>query len=306
MITLTADDAICQLLPEYGGAMACWNIGDQAMLRTAAPAAIAVHDPLGMASFPLVPYSNRIANAAFDWAGQSYYLSRNFAQEQHAIHGLGWLMPWQIAQVSENSALLTLDFAGSDAWPWPFMATQKITLYDHALDIKLKAQNKSNAQVPLAFGYHPYFDKAGASLQFCSNKVWMSSPDALPTHAIDLAGQFDFSNIIPVAGRDVDHCYTGWDGVTNIRWEGRKYGLEIKASPELPAAVVFIPLDGDAFCFEPVPHVNNALNMQGEQYAMPVIAPGAEYTAHIAMHAVVAGLGSDPKPLLASHPIRGE
>ncbi len=275
---------MCQVLPECGGALACWTIGDQAMLRTATPAAIATHDPLGMASFPLIPFSNRIANAAFDWAGQSYHIAQNFAPEQHAIHGVGWHLPWQVAEVTNNCALLTLDFAESDAWPWPFMATQEITLYDHALDIKLKAKNASNAPVPLAFGFHPYFDKAGASMGFTADNVWMSSPDALPTHAADLAGQYDFSSTVPVAGRDVDHCYTGWGGVAHICWAGRKYGLKIMASPELPAAVVYIPLDGDAFCFEPVPHINNALNIPSAQYAMPVIAPDAEYTAHIMMH----------------------
>ena len=288
MISLMAGSAVCQLLPEQGGALANWHIGDQAMLRTASSKAIAANEPLGMASFPLVPYSNRIAHAAFEWAGQPYRLSRNFAPESHAIHGVGWQLPWQAVEVSENHALLTLDFGGSDYWPWSFKASQEITLHAHALDIKLKAKNQMEMPVPLAFGHHPYFDQVGASLKFSASKIWMSSPDALPSHSVDLAGQYDFSTIVPVAKRDVDHCYIGWDGAAHIRWEGRKYGLEIMASPELSAAVVYIPLDGDAFCFEPVPHINNALNMGGTQSAMPVIAPGAEYAAHIAMHAVLA------------------
>jgi galactose mutarotase-like enzyme len=49
------------------------------MLRTASAEAIAAHDPLGMASFPLVPYSNRIADARFGWAGQTH------ADVDHAV-----------------------------------------------------------------------------------------------------------------------------------------------------------------------------------------------------------------------------
>ncbi len=287
MITLTAGDAICQLLPEYGGALASWRIGDQAMLRTASAVAIAAHEPLGMAGFPLVPYSNRIGHAAFNWAGQLYRLSRNFAPEPHALHGVGWQSPWQVVDASESHARLSLDYAGSDNWPWPFLATQEITLHNEMLDIKLTAKNLADISVPLAFGHHPYFDQAGASLGFSAKKMWMSSPDALPSHAAELVGQYDFGAAVLVAGRDVDHCYAGWDGAAYIRWEGRKYGLEIMASPELPAAVVYIPLNGDAFCFEPVPHVNNALNMPMSEPAMPVIEPGLEFVAHFAMHAVV-------------------
>ena len=258
------------------------------MFRATLPDAINDTLPLGMASFPMVPYANRIGHGRFDWNGQPVELELNIPSEAHALHGTGWVAQWEARDRGADSIVLHHSHKADRNWPWHFNAEQHIHLTEYGLTIDMVAYNCSDQMAPLGFGHHPYFDQVGASLKFSASKIWMSSPDALPSHSVDLAGQYDFSTIVPVAKRDVDHCYIGWDGAAHIRWEGRKYGLEIMASPELSAAVVYIPLDGDAFCFEPVPHINNALNMGGTQPAMPVIAPGAEYAAHIAMHAVLA------------------
>jgi aldose 1-epimerase len=62
--------------------------------------------------------------------------------------------------------------------------------------------------------------------------------------------------------------------------------LEITASEALPCVVLCIRSDIGGFCFEPVPHVNDALNRRGRDYAMPVIAPGKSFTASIVFRAV--------------------
>src|SRR5258708_3581235 len=79
----------CEILPQLGGSIASWCLHGQPLLRTASAASLAAADPLGMASFPLVPYSNRIANASFMWEGSAVTLRRNFLPEVHAIHGVG-------------------------------------------------------------------------------------------------------------------------------------------------------------------------------------------------------------------------
>jgi aldose 1-epimerase len=288
MIELRAGDAICTLLAEKGGALTGWIIGDQPMLRSASLHAIADFDPLGMASFPLVPYSNRIADATFQWAGCQYHLARNFAPESHAIHGVGWKLPWEISSLGTSYVRLTLNFTASEGWPWAFVATQEITLSEHQLVLKLSVTNMSDIPVPLAFGHHPYFDQKGAELEFSAQSVWMSDASALPTIADEPSGQFDFSRSRSINGCDIDNCYAGWGGIAQIRWPGRPYALQIIGSPELSAAVVYIPKNGDVFCFEAVPHVNNAINIAGVEPAMPTIAPGAEFNAQITLLAIAA------------------
>jgi aldose 1-epimerase len=157
-------------------------------------------------------------------------------------------------------------------------------LNDGALTITSIAINRASQPVPLAFGHHPYFDLQGASLRFHASGVLMNGEDALPLGADTPEGQFDFSQNGAVAGRNIDHCYTGWDGHAEIRWDGRPLALELRS--DMNAAVVYVPYGGAAFCFEPVPHVNNALNRRDLAPAMPIIQPGASFVSNVVLQTV--------------------
>ena len=86
--TLTAGASRLTLVPEAGGAIAAWRVGDQRMFYETDIAAAPEWDPLAMASFPLVPYSNRI--------GGGWY----FATQTARVLGTGALTP------EEGAALL--------------------------------------------------------------------------------------------------------------------------------------------------------------------------------------------------------
>ncbi len=276
----------CVLYPEMGGGLARWIVDSQDMLRIGQPEAIVANGPLALSSFPLVPFSNRIGKAMFEWAGSHHQLAQNFLPEPHAIHGVGWQMPWTIATRTDASITLSLFYAGGERWPWPFEAVQIISVTEDTLSLELSARNLAAEAVPLAFGHHPYFDQAGASLQFQAERIWMSGTDGLPTVVTTPKDGFDFSSPRPVKNQEIDHCYAGWFGSATIKWQDRPYALEINASPALKTAVLYIPKDGDAFCFEPVPNINNALNLVGHEPSMPVIAPGEIFKATIFMQAI--------------------
>jgi aldose 1-epimerase len=264
----------CDVYPHLGGSIGRWSVGTQDMLRNAAPRTMAAHDMLGMATFPLVPYSNRIGNGRFAWAGKPIAITPNFAPERHAIHGIGWQRLWTVIAQTGSDVTLSLVHKGDTTWPWAFEAEQTIMLGNRLLRLILRTTNRADQPVPLGFGHHPYFDQQGATLAFMADAVWMSGPDALPTVRVAPAGPFDFSAGAMVAGRDIDHCYAGITGSATIGWLDRPFQLKIETSPQLPSAVVYIPEGGGAFCFEPVPHINNALNLPGEEPAMPVVSPG--------------------------------
>ncbi len=287
-LTLSKGVSRCLILPECGGGLGRWSVGDQDMVRRATPSAIAAKDPMGLSSFPLVPYSNRIGNGQFAWGQQTFALAKNFAPEPHAIHGVGWVRPWRVDAAEEDRATLSLSHVADTHWPWAFEAQQVITLDDHSLSLTLSVRNLADSAVPLAFGHHPYFDAAGAWLCFKAARVWMSGTDALPATPVPPCGSFDFSAPAAVQGRDVDNCYAGLSGSARIRWHGRPLAVEISSAPQLQAAVVYIPAGEDYFCFEPVPHINNALNLPGHAPAMPVIAPGASFETKIVFRAVPA------------------
>jgi aldose 1-epimerase len=286
ILTLSHGGDRCDLIPTLGGSIAAWTAGGQAMMRSASALGIAADDPFGMASFPLVPFSNRIGDASFEWGGERFALARNFAPEPHAIHGVGFERPWQVSARAADSVTMVLRHRPDASWPFAFEAQQCITLGEGALSIEMSAVNLADRAVPLAFGHHPYFPRDGALLKFRARGVWLSGEDGLPSLRVVPFEKFDYSRAMPVARGDIDHCFVGWDGKAEILWPDRPLALEITASGELPCAVVCIRSDIDGFCFEPVPHVNNALNRRDPDYGMPVIAPGNSFSASICFRAV--------------------
>jgi aldose 1-epimerase len=285
-LTLTRGAARCDILPQVGGSIGTWSVGGQEMLRTASEGGIAARDPYATAGFPLVPYSNRIGHGAFEWRGRHISLARNFPPEPHAIHGVGFERSWQVQMRSSDSALLSLRHRPDAAWPWAFDARQRITLTDDLLILEFDVMNVESQPVPLAFGHHPYFPRDGARLTFHAQGVWLTGDDGLPRELVQPGGQFDFSKGSAVENADIDHCFTGWNGLAIIAWPDKAQALAITASRELSSAVVYIRRELDAFCFEPVAHINNAINRSDPDSAMPVIAPGESFEASIRFRAI--------------------
>lgn len=286
-VTIASAGSQCVIAPDIGGSIVSWHVDGQNMMRNAEWTAVPQCNPLLMASFPLVPYSNRIGNAQFEWDHHTHTLAPNFDPEPHAIHGVGWQRSWRIAESTTRRCILSLQHNPDDCWPWPFEAGQEIILDHGTLHIRSYAVNLSDRAVPLAFGHHPYFDRQGASLQFAASSVLMNGNDALPQSPCPPFSQYDFSQQASVAEREVDHCYSGWDGTARISWASRSIALEI--SSDLEAAVVYIPRDGDAFCFEPVPHANNAINRRDLSPQMPIVEPGGRFESTLLLRAVSAG-----------------
>jgi aldose 1-epimerase len=291
VLTLTRGADRCDLVPAIGGSIAAWSVNGEAMMRATSAASIGARDPFGMASFPLVPYSNRVGNGTFAWNGQRFALTRNFYPEPHAIHGVGFERPWQVRAQAADSATLVLNHRPCASWPFAFEAQQRITLGASTLTIEMSAINLDEHAVPLAFGHHPYFPSEGAWLKFRAQSVWLVGSDGLPSLRVKPFGKFDYASGAPVTRGEIDHCFTDWNGVAEISWPDKHLALEIEASETLRCAVVCIRNDIDGFCLEPVPHINDALNRSDHAHAMPVIAPGQSFNASVRYRAVVRAPG---------------
>ncbi|WP_441768578.1 aldose epimerase family protein, partial [Klebsiella pneumoniae] len=61
-----------------------------------------------MGCYPLVPYSNRIGHACFEWDGTAQMLRPNFPGEPHAIHGFAWQRAWAVESATDTNVALTL------------------------------------------------------------------------------------------------------------------------------------------------------------------------------------------------------
>ncbi len=275
------------LCPAIGGSIARFTAWGIDMLRPASGEDLAAGDPRRLAAFPLVPFSNRVADARFPFQGRDYRLARNFPPEPHAIHGNGWQRAWRVESSGPDRAVLALahDPArdGAGEWPFAYEATQSFRLDADGLAVELALRNTDTRPMPAGIGLHPFFPGADeARLTARLAGVWRNDARKLPVELTGLPPEWDFAAGRDVAGVAVDNCFTGWDGRARLDWPS--YRLLLEADPAFANLVVFVPPGLGFFCLEPVTNVNDAVNLAARGVpgtGLAVLAPGATLSGTI-------------------------
>lgn len=272
MILLRHGDYELALAPQAGGSIAAFRFCGQDVMRPATEEAIAARDPLGMASFPLVPYSNRIAHGRFRFGSHEVQLPLNFGDHPHAIHGHGWQVPWSVLNATDLGATLIYDHA-ADAWPWAYRATQTFVLGNEGLDLLLSVENRAADPMPAGLGIHPYYPKTPAMrLNARLDGWWETDEHVMPIAYHGVAPTEDWSSWLH-AERTTDNVFSGWNGRARIFWPDRGLALGMTASDNARYMVVYAPAGGDICCIEPVTHPTDALN-QPDRPDIAVLEPG--------------------------------
>ncbi len=249
-LKLRSAELVCEIKPELGGCIAGLWLGDIPVLRST-PAAD-LHSVRQAASYPLVPFSNRVSQATLQWQGTDHPLVKNWAPDPHAIHGVGWERPWALLNADDTFALLSYEHKADAAWPFDFDSSQAFKLEAHALELSLSITNQSAVAAPVGLGWHPFFVKRPDSrVQFDATGRWEMGDDKLPTHRAPSTG-LDTS----CATLDVDHCFDGWRGVVHLR----DSVLSMRVLSSLSRLVVYSTPQSDSIAIEPVSHVNDAVN----------------------------------------------
>ncbi|NWK97985.1 epimerase [Sphingobium lactosutens] len=267
------------LSPAVGGSLLHLTLDGVDLMRRAPERA---DDPLAMASFPLVPYANRIADGRFAVDGADYQLPLNFGDHPHSIHGFGWQANWTAKTTTASSALLVHEHGGDAGWPWSYRAEQQVTLTASALSMSLSVENVGDRPMPVGLGFHPYFAAdAATTLRFDARSLWLSTADMLPDREAPADVLGDWSRPAIVQGDDlVDNAYAGWSGPATIaRGDGLRLLIDATGADWLH---VYRPPGEAYFCLEPVSHMPDAINRGG----MDMVAPGG--TARLSMTIAVA------------------
>jgi aldose 1-epimerase len=276
-LTLHCNEFLCEISPALGGCIAGLWLGQDEVLRSTPVQNL--HSVRQSASYPLVPFSNRVGHAQLQWSGTSHPLVKNFEPEAHAIHGIGWERPWAVLESSDQFALLSLEHRADAAWPFDFDASQAFKLDGHALEMSLSITNQSQVSAPVGLGWHPFFAKrADTRVVFQSQGRWAMGDDKLPTHREIHAG-LD----LDCATLNVDHCFDGWTGELTLT----DAVLRTRVSSNLRRLVVFTTPERDSIAIEPVSHVNNALNLMAQTGATAqdlgvcILQPGETFSCEM-------------------------
>jgi aldose 1-epimerase len=267
---------VCEIEPRLGGCIAGLWLDGVPVLRSTAAAELASARQAG--SYPLVPFSNRIAQASLQWQGTQHPLVLNNAPEPHAIHGVGWQRPWSLLDNDETYALLSYEHRADPAWPFAFDSSQTFRVGAHSLELTLSLTNQSREPAPAGLGWHPFFVKRQHSrIAFTAGGRWEMGADKLPTRRVPAQGiDADCATL------EVDHCYDGWGGVALLQDEA----LRVKLGSNLSRLVVFTQPARDSIAIEPVSHVNNAVSLvhagaDAAELGLAVLQPGESISAQM-------------------------
>lgn len=272
------------LVPSLGGAVAAWqceHAGERVDLWR--PWDGQTPDLYQLASFAMLPWSNRIAEGGFAMDGRFHPMQPNRAGEPYPIHGDGWLQAWQLAQDGEGAASLSLASRHFGGNPYHYEATQHFRLVPGGLDQSLRVTHLGADPLPYGLGLHPWFPRTPATtIQAPVQGWWTCGDDPIPTgHQREIPADCDLTAGIAAHGRLIDNAYSGWGGRATITWPERGLRLQVAmphfardGGPSAHHCLVYRPpAQVSGFCFEPITHPINAFHLPGRP-GLRVLARG--------------------------------
>jgi aldose 1-epimerase len=239
--------------------------------------------PFELANIILVPWSNRVSTGGFSFGGKRYVLEPNLPGEPFPIHGNGFSEAWEVTGRSATSAAITLDSVGPG--PYRYAATLTVAVAAGGLTMSLSVENRGNESLPFGLGFHPWLPRTPTTLlRAAADAVWEEQEDHLPAgdHPVALPPEWDFRTAKSLPRGFINNGFVGWEGRALVTWPERALQLQIEALSPLTTYIVYSPsATADFFCFEPVSHPVDAVNLPGGPVAsgLVVLATGERMSA---------------------------
>ncbi|MEO8151491.1 MAG: aldose 1-epimerase [Rhizobacter sp.] len=270
------------LVPTLGGGVAAWQTErPKGRLDLWRPWDGVTEDRYKLASFAMLPWSNRISGGGFEQAGHFHPMALNRAGEPYPIHGDGWLQAWSIDQTAADTVVMCLESHRFDGNPYDYQATQTFTLSAEGLDQSVSVTHLGDKPLPYGMGLHPWFPRGeGTRVTAPVRGLWLCGDDPLPTeHTERFPPTWDLNLGAPATGPLIDNGFTGWSGDAYIDWpeHGLRMAVRVPAVQRSGRSdgfcLVYRPPQGPAFCFEPITHPIDAFHMPGKP-GLRVLARG--------------------------------
>lgn len=241
----------------------------------------------------LAPWANRMPDGF--WANGTYYRfnlsSLQIHKDQNGIpiHGLLTASPlWQVVECAadEDSAYVTsrLDFQKyphlMENWPLAHQYEMTHRLAGGVLEVTVTVLNLSAEPMPIAIGFHPYFQLPDVPISEAYAHVPVRRHVETDSQLV-ATGEMkpvDFPNRVSLRDHRFDDGFTGLQGEPFVV-EGKGKRIEVTFGPKYQVAVVYAPPGQDYICFEPMTAITNGINLAHEHKydALQTVAAGAQW-----------------------------
>jgi len=165
-------------------------------------------------SSKLSPFVCRLRDGKYNLDGRDYEISQKF-NDGNAIHGLLYNKPFKIVDdfADDNLAAVSLRYhykKEEAGYPFDYVCDVRYTLLpQQTLQIETTILNLSEEAMPLADGWHPYFQLGGIidnyEFQFSSDTLVEFDEGLIPTGK--LIHDPSFANPSLIGNRQLDNCF---------------------------------------------------------------------------------------------------
>jgi aldose 1-epimerase len=165
-------------------------------------------------SAKLSPFVCRIRDGKYSFGDKEYRFHRLFP-DGNAIHGLLFDKPFSILQETEGeSGAIVLEYTykkEDDGYPFDYDCQVRYILHpDNVLEVVTAVTNLDNTAIPMADGWHPYFQLGGKAndweVQFHSDAKVEFDDRLVPTGS--LVQYNDFGTARLLGNTSLDNCFT--------------------------------------------------------------------------------------------------
>jgi aldose 1-epimerase len=266
----------------------------------------------GFAGLPFLgPWANRLDEPAFYANGRRFAFDMDLGnlRDEIPIHGL--LMAtdrWRVLEVDADgcSAWVTsrLDFFREPLWmkQFPFAHAIELThrLRDGALEVATAIENLSAAPMPVAIGFHPYFQLTGSDrsewmVSIGARRHWRLGVSKTPTGETEaIEDIFPNPRAVPISSYALDHVFDDLvrdrAGTAVMSVWSREQRIDVELGPNYRSMVVYAPESavpragetgrpGAFVCLEPMAAISNAMNLshRGLYTDLQYIPPGGTW-----------------------------
>ena len=167
---------------------------------------------------------------------------------------------------------------------FPFAHTIEMTyrLHDGMLDVETLLSNLSMDPMPVAVGFHPYFQLDDAPRDEWTAHIAARSHLVLNDKLTPTGEKkpMDLPDPFPLKGDKLDDGFVDLTSASPEFWvRGKNQQISVVYGPKFTVAVAFAPPGQSFICFEPMSALTNGFNLahDGKWDGLQSIPPGGEW-----------------------------